>query len=720
MPYTAPDATVFTQLQSSEHANLLDDIDRLRSQGISKYIDLPQLIVCGDQSSGKSSVLEAVSRVPFPVKDNLCTTFATELILRRSQTTHTAVSIRPGRSRTADEKQQLLAFRESFTSTSDIPLLIEAAKGCIAGLNASQPNAFSEDVLQIESSGPDRPHLSIVDLPGLIHSENRQQTAADVETVGRLVQKYMSNPRSIMLVVISAKNDHANQIVLAKARHVDPRGTRTLGVITKPDTLHAGSESEMAFVTLANNEDIKLELGWHVLKNRSFDMRDASLEERDETERIFFTRGIWASLPPRNVGAAKLVARLQTLLMQKIGSELPAIIGEIQSAINVCEEHRKKLGEPRTSLNAQRRYLMETSQEFHSLAKEAIKASYESDFFEELPSDEGYTKRLRAIVQNLNEDFAEEMHEKGHRYRIIADEEWEERSSRPSGWLFQQSESVGKLITRSNFIKKIAQYVKKNQGRELPGTFNPLLIGPVFQKQSAPWQNLASKHVKRVGDAVKQFLELALQKLMDRTSYDALCREVIEPVMEEKLRTTTRKLDEVLWPHQKVHPITHDRRFAQITRDIRTKSQLRRAFAQFRPEQFAGLDDAGISRLIDGMVITADGSLDRYACSEILDIMEAYYKIAINRFIDDVATVVIERCLLQDLANIYCPLSVSSMTDETVHGLAAESEDITAERELLDAKLKALSDGLRTCKRHVVRGPPGTSFGSLYQWDSTD
>ena len=56
-------------LQSDDHEELLDVIDSLRAQGISRYIDLPQIIVCGDQSSGKSSVLEAVSGIRFPTKD---------------------------------------------------------------------------------------------------------------------------------------------------------------------------------------------------------------------------------------------------------------------------------------------------------------------------------------------------------------------------------------------------------------------------------------------------------------------------------------------------------------------------------------------------------------------------------------------------------------------------------------------------------------------------
>lgn len=179
------DEQAMSQLQSQQ-SELLDKIDELRAIGVGGLVELPQIIVCGNQSSGKSSVLEAISRVRFPSKNNICTRFATEIVLRRNPSDRIKVYIEPGDSRKDEQEQQKLrAFTsESFSSSGDLPTLIENAKECM-GLSSTDPSStgFSDDVLKVEISGPDKPELTLVDLPGFYYSSSNEQNEQGMEIV---------------------------------------------------------------------------------------------------------------------------------------------------------------------------------------------------------------------------------------------------------------------------------------------------------------------------------------------------------------------------------------------------------------------------------------------------------------------------------------------------------------------------------------------------------
>ena len=132
-------------LCSKDQLDLLDSIDCLRSQGISHYVSLPQIIVCGDQSSGKSSVLEAISGVPFPTKSNLCTRFPIELVLRKTSHIGVSVSIVPYESRSESEQLSLGGFYEKLDDFDGLLTLIENAKAALA--ISTHGRAFSKDLV---------------------------------------------------------------------------------------------------------------------------------------------------------------------------------------------------------------------------------------------------------------------------------------------------------------------------------------------------------------------------------------------------------------------------------------------------------------------------------------------------------------------------------------------------------------------------------------------
>ncbi|KAF5859807.1 hypothetical protein ETB97_002416 [Aspergillus alliaceus] len=682
-------------LCTEEHLELLDSVDTLRLQGISHYISLPQIIVCGDQSSGKSSVLEAISGVSFPVRSSLCTRFPTELVLRKSAQTGVSVSIVPHRSRSDVEQETLSRFHEELESFEGLPQLIENAKTAMGIFTHGK--AFSNDLLRVEVSGPDRPHLTIVDLPGLIHSETKQQSAADVALVQDVVQSYMKEPRSIILAVVSAKNDFANQIVLRLAREADPSGKRTLGVITKPDTLVQGSESEAQFFSLAKNQEVDFRLGWHVLKNMDTEKGTWSLSIRSKQETEFFSTGVWEDLPRSHVGIDTLRERLSRLLLGQIAAELPSLMNEIQAKIDECVKRLEKLGEPRSTLQEQRSYLLHISQSFQNLVKAGLDGSYNDPFFGSAHSESGYQKRMRAVIQNLSEDFAQNINEKGH-YRHISNGEDDEKTS-----------NMQLFVTREQYLQHIEMLLRRTRGRELPGTFNPMIVNDLFKEQSQPWQNIAKYYIAKAWEAAKIFIYAAVTEVSDMATSSALLKDVFDPALGNLLKKMEMRLDEMLERHRNGHPITYNHYFTDNLQKSR-RNVLEGEFSKVLTHFFNVTEvntfnfknnTFDLRSLLDSLLKSSETDMIRFAAREALDCTLAYYKVALKGFIDGVATDVVETTLAKSIDQLFSPIVVYHMPDTLVARIAGESKENRDLRDQLSKKLKILGKGSATCRKFV-------------------
>jgi GTPase SAR1 family protein len=620
-------------LQSRDYSKLLDVIDLLRSQGVSQYVPLPQLIVCGDQSAGKSSVLEAVSGVRFPTKDTVCTRFATELILRRGLETSVTVGITPGKERSPEERAALSSFRVPGARIEDFPSLVDSAKEKM-GLN-NNTKAFSSDVLRVEVTGPNQTNLTLVDLPGLIHAENKQQSTDDVNMVYSLVKAYMAESRSIILAVVSAKNDYANQIVTKLARDVDPKGIRTLGIITKPDTLHVGSESERDFVNLAKNEDVTFRLGWHVLRNRDYDKRNSSAQERDDTERYFFSQGIWTTLPMNILGLDALKPRLSRVLRDQIISEFPRLIDDIKTGIGDCQNRLAKLGEAREGLQEQRRYLMQIGQSFTTLIKAAVGGVYSHEFFGSAKTTEGYSKRLRAVIQALLMDFADDMRRNGHDRKIVDDVDNNDGGDGDDDGDDNDENSGPTEIARDDYVSEVRTLMRRSRGCELPGTFNPLVIGDLFFQQARPWKDIVTNHCHKVLEASRLCVDFSLLHLTDDRTRAGLHREIVDPALERISEALEQKVLELMKPHQKGHPITYNRTFTETVQNAREEHRKRelqrrlRKFFKLKPGAYAGLQNVNVAELLNVLAKETKQDMELYACSEAADCMEAYYQVSL-------------------------------------------------------------------------------------------
>lgn len=102
-------------LSDPERMKVIED---LQDRRLGQLISLPQIVVVGDQNSGKSSVLEALTKIPFPRDNELCTRFATQINLHRSQLNRVEVSIRPGRN--CELRETVAAFKKVLLGTNTL------------------------------------------------------------------------------------------------------------------------------------------------------------------------------------------------------------------------------------------------------------------------------------------------------------------------------------------------------------------------------------------------------------------------------------------------------------------------------------------------------------------------------------------------------------------------------------------------------------------------
>ncbi|KAF2132512.1 dynamin-1 [Dothidotthia symphoricarpi CBS 119687] len=712
MAQPAPELDSLDQLQTPQQVELLDKIDELRNQGLGYHgISLPQLVVCGDQSSGKSSLLEGLTRLRFPTQEGLCTTFATEVVLRKEPNVEISCTITPSKSRSQPQRRELAKFKRIFSSCEEFPFLsiVNEAKDHMGFGVTANPNNFFEDVLRIKYSGPDLPSLTIVDLPGLIDTQLNGGNGA--EKVAELVTSYVRNEASIIMAVISADYDAELQRVFRYLKEFDPKGIRTLGIITKPDRAASGGEREQDMIRLVKNDKYPLKHGWHAVKNRDFTTRKQSDIERDATERDFFATGQWAIIPKDDVGITTLRTKLSRMLLEHIGKELPSLVAAVQNAITSTESGLKALGNARETSRQQRGYLTGHAENFQMLTRDALRGIYNNRFFALSCPNEQTPTRLRTEIQNLNIAFARAMYQKGHTWNIS-----NERTISP---LLSNTEAVSPLavqeydawfeeptwISRTEFLEKhVGDYVRHSRPSGLPSLVNPWVIGEVFRQQSQPWKEIAQHHLKRIFQAVKDYIEETVGSLMDTRTCNMLMLKHIQPELDQRWRSVESKFEELLVPYTEQDPVTYDPSFileieeTRMARHIRSSSQ-----AEGTAGTHGQSNMASMSRGFGGHLLTE--SMDDFTNSEILDLMQTYYKRAISVFINNIAVLAIENCLIKDLSSIFSPTLIANLDDDKLHAIASESSEIRHDRDSLRQKLSALEGGKSVLYEHIAMNP---------------
>lgn len=565
------DPAAMNQLNSVEARTLLDTIDAIHELQVGEAVNSPQIIVVGNRSAGKSSVLEAISRVRFPIKSGLCTRFAIEVVLRKATQQQVSVSIKWADERSRDSQSQDHLGCARFDKDALPKLILQAEEKM--GLVGSVSQGLSKDILRVEITGPDVYPLTLVDLPGL-RGEMDDQTLKGKAIAEQLADDYMKQKNSIILAVVSANDELANQTVLERAKLHDPTRERTIGVVTKPDLAGAGSSNEQNWLRLINGHDKahKVALGWHVLRNPPQQEQDASADDRDAEEDAFFSGSTWESISRWRRGAGELRKKLSKALLDHIRRSLPKVVSEIEEGLRDREKRLERVGKnSREAPDEMRPYLLEIADQFQKLARDGVEGRYAHPFFGGLYDDR---RKVRAQLRNLNRAFAATLLSKGAKYNILsgaahaseADEGGNDAFPeflQPFLGLFSRF-PCPQPITEKELCQKLDLLASINRGTELPGAPNSDLALQLFREQVKPWRDIATRHLHLVSDYAKSFVEQLIEHIIAGSAdpespsaespttsrmVAAVLRELVDPFFEAKAETLCGKLDELLRPY---------------------------------------------------------------------------------------------------------------------------------------------------------------------------
>ncbi|KAJ9604186.1 mitochondrial dynamin GTPase Msp1 [Cladophialophora chaetospira] len=200
----------------------------LNTVGQGGALTLPSIVVIGSQSSGKSSVLEAIVGHEFlPKGSNMVTRRPIELTLVNTPDAKAEYCEFP-----ALGLGKITDFSQVQRTLTDLNLAVPAEQ-CV-----------SDDPIQLTIHSPNIPDLSLIDLPGYIQVVGKDQPAELKQKIADLCDKYIQPP-NVILAISAADVDLANSTALRSSRRVDPRGERTIGVITKMDLVDANRGVEM-------------------------------------------------------------------------------------------------------------------------------------------------------------------------------------------------------------------------------------------------------------------------------------------------------------------------------------------------------------------------------------------------------------------------------------------------------------------------------------------
>ncbi|XP_017350323.1 interferon-induced GTP-binding protein Mx1-like isoform X1 [Ictalurus punctatus] len=461
----------------------IDLIDSLRPLGVEKDLALPAIAVIGDQSSGKSSVLEALSGVPLPRGgEGIVTRCPLELKMKKS--------------RQKDFWHGKIKYKDierNIADPADVERSIRKAQNEIAGALG-----MSDELIRLEVTSTNAPDLTFIDLPGIVRVPVKGQPEDIEEQIKSLMKKFITKQDTIILVVVPCNVDITTTEALKMAQKIDLLGERTIGILTKPDLVEKGKEDEV--VSVINNDIIFLTKGYTVVRCQGQQevVDRISLYEAIEKEKHFFIEHPHFRMPYKAGKATipKLAENLTLELVLHIEKSLPQLKEQIQLMLaeTQTELDRYNSGPPTDP----EQWMDFLTDKITAFTQDAIKITI---------GEETKSVPHVNIFSTLRREF----------------NDWK-----------TDLDKRGKTFNKG-IEKEVKEYEEKYRGRELPGFINYKTFEIILKDQIKQLEKPAIRRMKDISDFIRnEFIQLAQSNFPDFPNLLKLTKTKIENIKQLK------------------------------------------------------------------------------------------------------------------------------------------------------------------------------------------